>query len=117
MMQKKGQGLSLDVIIIAALALIVLVVLVVVFMGRSAVTEKGISKQGNAELVQYKALSYGDCHPGSGAEEAFVAATNQATTADERDQAKADFESVIDSCKSSASTKEQCGSSAGCRWK
>jgi hypothetical protein len=35
MRNKKGQGLSLNVIIIAALALLVLVILAVIFMGRA----------------------------------------------------------------------------------
>jgi hypothetical protein len=36
-MKKKAQGLSLNVIIIAALALLVLVILAVIFMGRTGV--------------------------------------------------------------------------------
>lgn len=40
---KKGQGLSLNVIIIAALALIVLIVLTVIFTGRVSLFNKGVS--------------------------------------------------------------------------
>lgn len=42
-MNKKGQGLSLNVIIIAVLALLVLVVLSVIFIGRLGVFTKGVS--------------------------------------------------------------------------
>jgi hypothetical protein len=41
---KKAQGLSLNVIIIAAIALIVLVVLVAVFTGRMGVWTEGLKK-------------------------------------------------------------------------
>ena len=40
-MRKKAQGLSLNVIIIAAIALLVLVILAVIFMGRLGVFRKG----------------------------------------------------------------------------
>jgi len=46
MVSKKGQGLSLNVIIVAAIALIVLVVLVMIFTGRIGIFEKGLSKEG-----------------------------------------------------------------------
>lgn len=42
MKSKKAQGISLNVIIIAALALIVLVVLVAIFTGRMGITIRGI---------------------------------------------------------------------------
>ncbi len=44
---KKGQGLSLNVIVIAAIALIVLVVLVAVFTGRMGEWTAGIKKTEN----------------------------------------------------------------------
>ncbi len=53
---KKGQGLSLNVIIVAALALVVLVILVVVFTGGIGDFTSGINE---AELK----TGYGVCHP------------------------------------------------------
>ena len=44
MESKKAQGLSLNVVIIAALVLIVLVVLVVIFSGRTALFSKGTAE-------------------------------------------------------------------------
>lgn len=44
-MKKKAQGLSMNVIIIAALALIVLIVLVVIFTGRAKIFSKTTSDQ------------------------------------------------------------------------
>jgi len=42
MMKKKGQGLSLNVIIVAAIALIVLIVLWAIFTGRMGGFSKGV---------------------------------------------------------------------------
>ena len=41
-MDKKAQGISLNVIIIAAIALIVLIVLVIIFTGRAGTFNKGL---------------------------------------------------------------------------
>ena len=47
---KKGQGLSLNMVIVAAIALIVLVIIVAIFTGRISIFGKGVgdcaSKQG-----------------------------------------------------------------------
>lgn len=51
-MNKKAQGLSLNVIIIAAIALIVLVILSVIFIGRSANEEVDVEE--NYEEWDYK---------------------------------------------------------------
>lgn len=45
---KKGQGLSVNVIIVAAIALIVLVILVAVFTGRFSVFTGGLKGMGDA---------------------------------------------------------------------
>ncbi|NQU78334.1 hypothetical protein HQ545_01050 [Candidatus Woesearchaeota archaeon] len=41
-MSRKAQGLSMNVIIIAAIALLVLVILAIIFIGRMGTTTKGI---------------------------------------------------------------------------
>lgn len=46
-MSKKAQGISMNVIVIAAIALLVLVVLSVVFMGRMGVFNKGAAECRN----------------------------------------------------------------------
>jgi len=46
-MKKKAQGISINVIIIAAIALIVLVVLVAVFTGRFGMFSKGVAATGD----------------------------------------------------------------------
>ena len=43
-MSKKAQGLSMNVIIIAAIALLVLVILAIIFIGRMGTTTKNIDK-------------------------------------------------------------------------
>ena len=45
-MNKKAQGISINVIIIAAIALIVLVVLVAIFTGRLAIFSKEVAETG-----------------------------------------------------------------------
>lgn len=49
---KKGQGLSMNVIIIAAIALLVLVILAMIFIGRMTTQE---------EKIDAVAIEYGDC--------------------------------------------------------
>ncbi len=113
MFSKKGQGLSLNAIIIAALALIVLVVLVAVFTGQIGKTKVGIEKAGQTKLVTMK-LSYGDCQPRGSVADTFVAAYNSAEDTAGQDTAETTFRNAIDECKKST-TKEDCSNS--CQWK
>ena len=117
---RKGQGLSLTVIIVAALALVVLVVLVLIFTGRMAVFSDGLGEEGSAELTTYK-ITYGDCHPTSSQENAFLNAMSQAANDKNNQQefetiAKDDFEDLIDDCRSSGVDENACESD-GCDWK
>ncbi|MBS3130986.1 hypothetical protein J4212_01000 [Candidatus Woesearchaeota archaeon] len=50
-MNKRGQGLSVNVIIIAAIALIVLVVLVAIFTGRLGGFSRGINEVTSCDQV------------------------------------------------------------------
>ena len=112
-LNRKGQGLSLTTIIVAALALIVLVVLVMVFTGRIGSFEKGLSKEGKAELIKMK-ITYGDCHPSATAEVTFDNEFTQATSEEAKELAKAKYKDDIGSCKG-YSDKGVC-ESAGCKW-
>ena len=116
MISKKGQGLSINVIIVATLALIVLVVLAVIFTTRAGIFDRGVSKEGNEELVSFRSLKYGDCHPTLGKEQSFLTMFNKAESADDEETAKADFEREIDGCKI-ANSKTSCEGTTGCRWK
>ncbi len=120
-MDKKGQGLSLNVIIIAALALIVLVVLVVIFTGRIGVFEAGVSKEGQAELVQLK-LSYGKCRPTTSLESSFLRSITEADKSSSREdqdrlkeEARSSFKDEIDRCAAEESDRASC-ESQDCRW-
>lgn len=113
MVSKKGQGMSLNVIIIAALALIVLVVLVAIFIGRIRITEAGISEAGKAELALLK-ITYGECAPTATTEANFGTEFDQATSIEAKDTAKSSFSEEISRCKQSTS-KDSC-ESAGCKW-
>jgi hypothetical protein len=121
-MDKKGQGLSLNVIIVAALALIVLVVLVVVFTGRIAIFTEGVGGESKAKMDTLKPF-YGDCHPNAIAENGFglefsdaakLENTNEASVA--KAQAEAKFNEEISRCKG-YSDKDNCDSDSNCAWK
>jgi len=113
MFSKKGQGLSLNVIIVAALALIVLVVLIMVFTGRIGVFEKGVSQESQAELIKMK-ITYGDCSPSATDEATFTTGLAQAGSVEAKETAKASFTGRIDECKV-FSDKENCEAN-GCKW-
>jgi len=113
-LDKKGQGLSLTTIIVAAIALIVLVVLVMIFTGRIGVFKTGVEEAGEAELVKMR-ISYGDCRPTEGAELSFKKSINEAASEVEKETAKNTFRDEIDRCKS-FTDKDTCRGQ-GCAWK
>ena len=110
---KKGQGLSLNVIIIAALALIVLVVLIMVFTGRIAVFEKGLSQEGKAELIKMR-ITYGDCHPTPVREATFDVNYGSAESVGDKASEAAVFREDIARCKA-FTDKANCDSQE-CTW-
>jgi len=110
---KKAQGLSLNVIVLAALALIVLVVLVVVFTGRTAIFASGVSKEGNAQLISLK-VTYGSCHPSSASEASFRTSYDAATSDDSKELASETLREEISRCKE-FSDKDAC-ESRDCKW-
>ncbi len=120
MKDKRAQGMSLNVIIIAVLALVILVVLVAIFTGRIGIFEQGVSKEGQAELVKLR-LGYGKCHPSESTESAFLQALSAAGNApslEEQnrlgDEAKTSLRSETSRCKTGV---EQSGCEAqGCSW-
>ncbi len=113
---KKGQGMSINVIIVAVLALIILVVLVAIFTGRIGIFESGLSKQSQTELIAMK-LSYGACAPGSASEEKFSADYGKATTPEERQTSKDNFDQEINRCKQYVDSKTVCEAGTGCKWR
>ena len=113
MRDTRGQGLSINVIIIAALALIVLVILVVVFTGGIGRFEKGVGEQGDTELATMR-IQYGNCRPTAGQEASFKSDVSRATSADDKESTRARFTEIVDRCKA-LDGKDACESS-GCRW-
>jgi len=111
---KKGQGLSLNVIIVAAIALIVLVLLVMIFTGRIGIFKTGVSQAGDAELIKLK-INYGSCHPTTSKENAFRTAMGAAKTDTAKDTAASTLKQEISRCKA-YSTQTNC-LSATCAWK
>ena len=113
-LNKKGQGLSLNVIIVAAIALIVLVVLVAVFTGRIGTTTEGIDKAAQAEVIKLK-ISYGKCHPTTVREDTFGLEYSSAESAEDKAGAERLFKDDIKTCKGQSIDKAAC-ESAGCEW-
>jgi len=114
MMSKKGQTMSINVIIVAALALIVLVVLVVIFTGRSSSFVSGVDKSGDAQLVGLK-VGYGTCHPTATTEANFQSSYGLATSTEAKENLAANFKDEISRCKGSSVDKASCESN-GCKW-
>lgn len=113
-MRKKGQGLSLTTIIVAAIALIVLVVLVMIFTGRIGIFKAGVEKAGETELTTLK-VGYGDCHPATGAEATFLADMGRAESEVEKEDARNILKEEISRCKSLIDA-DSC-TAGGCSWK
>ncbi|MDP3640019.1 MAG: hypothetical protein Q8R53_02330 [Nanoarchaeota archaeon] len=120
-MEKRGQGLSLNVIIIAVLAIIVLVVLVAIFAGRIGIFESQLGGEAQSELRAMESF-YGQCHPNAAAETAFVTTYNAAVAlenvqeaAQGKGDAKATFEREIDRCNG-YSDKAGCDADEFCAW-
>ena len=115
MFNKKGQGLSLNVIIVAALALIVLVVLIMVFTGRIAVFDQGLGDEGDTEMVKLR-ITYGDCQPGATLETTYKINYAKATDDNAKALASAAFKDEISRCKGFSNDKGVCESNTGCKW-
>jgi hypothetical protein len=113
---KKGQGLSLNVIIVAALALIVLVVLAAIFVGRIGMFDRGISEEGQSDLLKAR-VGYGTCHPSDGVENTFLS-TMETAVNDQAAQSAA-YDNLIQKvreCKAEGADQTTCESVSGCFW-
>ena len=114
MINKRGQGLSLNVIIIAALALIVLVVLAAIFIQQTGIFTGKLNQQANTELVSLKG-TYGECHPSGTEERSFVTAFNRAEIPEDGEAAKDEFRQTIQSC-SFLDSSAACEANSDCDW-
>ena len=112
---RKGQGLPINVIIVAALALIVLVVLVVIFTQQTGQFSQKVSEGTKTELFAMR-IFYGQCRPGESFENAFMGQYDGAASDEERDSARSSFRDEIDRCNEFSDSKESCGSGSGCVW-
>ena len=116
-MDKKGQGISINVIIVAVIALVVLVVLLAIFMGKSTIFDIGVSKAAST-LLATKQITYGiGCGPAKSEETAFTKAWDAANKEDNEEAkafAEVSFEEKIDQCKA-VDSKETC--TGTCQWR
>ncbi|MBI4151604.1 hypothetical protein HY496_01425 [Candidatus Woesearchaeota archaeon] len=110
----KGQGLSLNAIIVALLALIVLVVLTVLFITRTTEVDVKAQQAADAELIA-KRITYGKCSPSASDEVSFKTELAAATDDTGRAVAREKFDERIRTCKA-LSEKSVC-ESATCTWK
>lgn len=114
MFSNKGQSMSINVIIVAALALIVFVLLVLIFTGRINVFQKVTGEQGDTNLATFRTLEYGTCKPTESAEQAYTTDYNKATSAEDKEASKARFRDEISRCKTWNDDKATCQSNS-CR--
>src|SRR3989344_5774847 len=112
---RKGQGLPINVIIVAALALIVLVVLVVIFTQQTGQFSQKVSEGTKTELFKMR-IFYGQCRPGESFENVFMSQYDSAATDEERDSVRSSFRDEIDRCGQFGDSKESCESESGCIW-
>jgi hypothetical protein len=112
---KKGQSMSLNVIIVAALALIVMVVLIAIFTGKMGDTNEGLQNQGNTKLNELKSLEYASCHPNIVQEAKFLAEYKAAEDPVGEQEAINVFRTEISRCSANA-LKADCDATDGCSW-
>ena len=116
-MDKQGQGLSLNVIIIAAIALVVMVVLITIFIGKTGDFAGKVGEEANSELLGMKPI-YGTCHPSATSEIGFKAEYVQAGLLDneqeqmiKKAESKSSFKQEIERCRNideKTSCEEEC---------
>lgn len=111
---KKGQSMSINVIIVAVIALVILVVLIAIFTGRIGIFTKGTEKAGEVELTTMK-ITYGDCHPDTSAGNTFITQMSQATNEEIKETARSSFKDEISRCKAFVD-KGVCEGNSGCKW-
>ena len=119
-MDKQGQGLSLNVIIIAAIALVVMVVLIAIFIGRTGGLADKIAEEADSELYSMTP-TYGVCKPSVTSEVTFKTEFGLAATLEDtqeqmikKAEAKSKFKDEIERCRG-VGEKSSCTDS-GCRW-
>ena len=113
-LSKKGQGPSLNVIIIAALALIVLVVLAAIFIQQTGIFTDKLRKQANTELVSLQG-TYGECHPSRTKELSFITTLAKTQTPEDQDVARDELRGVIRDC-SFLDSSAACEADSSCDW-
>jgi hypothetical protein len=121
MINKRGQGLSLNVIIVAAIALVVLVVLIAIFAGRAGDFDEKVSNEAKQELTVMKTF-YGSCHPGALQEATFVTKYSLAIIEDTesdrlvgKSEAKAKLQTQSDKCRQ-LTDEDNCVNDGACAW-
>lgn len=98
-MDNKGQGISLDVIIIAAIVLIVLIVLVAIFLGSPVTSLQGdIKKVAPQELIKIQAFSPSRCKPSKLGIESMKLGLSDLSEAEYEQQYDTEVRSLIDRC-------------------
>ena len=109
-MNKRGQSLPLNTIIIAIIVLVVLVVIVAIFVGRTGKFDSDVTREGNLEVIKLKA-SYSTCHPSTVSESDFVDKFSAAQTPQDKSTLKGNFAELITACKTLGATSTGCSGS------
>ena len=123
-MDRKAQGISLNVIIIAAIALIVLVVLVAIFTGRLGSFQKELGEVSDAEVFRVQAMSSSNCVPSKEGIHDVKARTTGLPELQAKAQYNEDIQQLILDCAlwveprlTEDENRLNCNSAESCVWK
>jgi hypothetical protein len=117
-MDRKGQGLPLNTIIIAIIVLVVLVVLVAIFVGQIGGFEEDLDTEANLRAISLRASSSYDCVPNNAAVAAAVrdaAGTDSKLSPDEESSYEANVGVKVNKCRNLI--EEACNADGECQWK
>lgn len=121
---KKGQGISLNVIIIAAIALIVLVVLIAIFTGRLGGFQRDLAEVSDSEVFRIQTISDSRCVPSKTGIETIKAEVSGYSELQADQIYNQRVQDMISLCSanvftvsSEAENRERCNAVRDCTWK
>jgi hypothetical protein len=123
-MNKKAQGISLDVIIIAAIVLIVLIVLVAIFLGSPVTNLPGdVAKVAPTELIKVQASSSSRCKPSRFGVEQMKLGLEGYSEAEYQSYYESGVRNLIDTCsmkismsQSDLTNRDRCSQDTRCQY-
>lgn len=120
-MSKKGQGLPLETIIVAAIVIIVLVVIIAIFSGRIAIFASDLDKQASTDVIKARFEAKTSCKV---TEASLLNALSTAAGSDKSlsdDTERAAYEAaksnLIKECDTAGTDELTCKGNSNCEWR